>query len=88
MTTGPDSPSVRRERRILPGALALRPKLIMAFAAMALMFGRTMIYFKVWRVHRHMPLLLANFLSALFVWLAENIGTFTKTWLYPHQAQG
>jgi uncharacterized membrane protein YoaT (DUF817 family) len=58
------------------------------FAAMALMFGRTMIYYKVWRVHRHMPLLLANFFSALFVWLAENIGTFTKTWLYPHQAQG
>jgi uncharacterized membrane protein YoaT (DUF817 family) len=58
------------------------------FAAMALLFGRTMIYFKIWRVHRHMPLLLANFFSALFVWLAENIGTVTKTWLYPHQAHG
>jgi uncharacterized membrane protein YoaT (DUF817 family) len=58
------------------------------FAAMVLLFGRTMIYFKVWRVHRHMPLLLANFLAALFVWLAENIGTITKTWLYPHQANG
>jgi uncharacterized membrane protein YoaT (DUF817 family) len=57
------------------------------FAAMAVMFGRTMIYFKVWRVHRHMPLLLANFFAALFVWLAENIGTLTKTWLYPHQAK-
>jgi uncharacterized membrane protein YoaT (DUF817 family) len=58
------------------------------FVTMALMFGRTMIYFKVWRVYRHMPLLLANFFSALFVWLAENIGTLTKTWLYPHQGQG
>lgn len=58
------------------------------FATMALLFGRTMIYFKAWRVHRHMPLLLANFFAALFVWLAENIGTLTKTWLYPHQAQG
>jgi uncharacterized membrane protein YoaT (DUF817 family) len=58
------------------------------FAVMALLFGRTMIYFKIWRVHRHMPLLLANFFAALFVWLAENIGTVTKTWLYPHQAQG
>jgi uncharacterized membrane protein YoaT (DUF817 family) len=58
------------------------------FAAMALLFGRTMIYFKVWRGYRHMPLLLANFFSALFVWLAENIGTITKTWLYPHQAHG
>jgi uncharacterized membrane protein YoaT (DUF817 family) len=58
------------------------------FVAMALLFGRTMIYFKVWRVHRHMPLLLANFLAALFVWLAENIGTVTRTWIYPHQANG
>jgi uncharacterized membrane protein YoaT (DUF817 family) len=58
------------------------------FAGMALLFGRTMIYFKIWRVHRHMPLLLANFFAALFVWLAENIGTVTKTWLYPHQAHG
>jgi uncharacterized membrane protein YoaT (DUF817 family) len=58
------------------------------FAAMALLFGRTMIYFKIWRIHRHMPLLVANFLAALFVWLAENIGTVTKTWLYPHQAHG
>jgi diguanylate cyclase (GGDEF)-like protein len=37
MRADPDSPSVRWARRILPGSFALRPKLIMAFAAMALM---------------------------------------------------
>ncbi len=32
-----------------------------------------------------MPLLLGLFLVALFIWFAENIGTFTATWIYPHQ---
>ncbi len=30
-----------------------------------------------------MPLLLAALLTAFFLWLAENIGTATGTWLYP-----
>lgn len=58
------------------------------FAAAILLFGRTMIYYKVWHHHRPMPLLLAAFLTALFVWIAENVGTITKTWLYPHQLTG
>ncbi len=58
------------------------------FAAIALLFGRTWIYYKIWRVHRRMPLLLGLFLVALFVWIAENLGTVTKTWLYPHQMAG
>jgi uncharacterized membrane protein YoaT (DUF817 family) len=28
------------------------------------------------------------FLVALFIWLAENVGTATKTWLYPGQKNG
>ena len=32
-----------------------------------------------------MPLLLAFVLIAFFVWIAENIGTFTGAWLYPDQ---
>ena len=58
------------------------------FAAAALLFGRTTVYFKVWRVHRAMPLLLGLVLVSLFIWLSENIGTFTRTWLYPSQLQG
>ncbi len=57
------------------------------FAATGLLFARTVIWFKVWRVHRPMPLLLAAFLCALFVWIAENVGTLTKTWIYPHQVK-
>jgi len=58
------------------------------FAVAALMFGRTWIYYRVWHVYRRMPLLLGTFLVALFVWIAENLGTLTKTWLYPHQMAG
>jgi uncharacterized membrane protein YoaT (DUF817 family) len=55
------------------------------FALAALLLGRCWVHFKVWRVHRHMPLLLGFALVALFIWLAENIGTFTAAWVYPHQ---
>jgi uncharacterized membrane protein YoaT (DUF817 family) len=27
-------------------------------------------------------------LVSLFIWFSENIGTFTKIWLYPSQRQG
>ena len=58
------------------------------FAATVLLFGRTWIYYKIWHVHRRMPLLLGLGLVSLFIWIAENLGTMTRTWLYPHQAQG
>jgi uncharacterized membrane protein YoaT (DUF817 family) len=58
------------------------------FLATAILFGRTTVYFKVWRVHRRMPLLLGFFLVTLFIWFAENIGTFTGAWLYPNQLKG
>jgi len=58
------------------------------FLAAALLFGRTTLYFKVWRVYRRMPLLLGFLLVTLFIWFAENIGTFTGMWLYPSQLKG
>jgi len=58
------------------------------FAAAALLFARTTIYFKVWNDYRSMPLLLGLGLVTLFIWFAENIGTFTRTWLYPSQQHG
>jgi len=60
----------------------VRPALFVAIAAL---FGRAWIHYRVWQVRRAMPLLLGLFLVALFIWLAENIGTLTRTWLYPHQ---
>jgi uncharacterized membrane protein YoaT (DUF817 family) len=58
------------------------------FAATALLFGRCWVFFKVWRRWRRMPLLLGFTLVALFIWFAENIGTFTAAWMYPHQRHG
>ena len=33
-----------------------------------------------------MPLLLGFVLVALFIWFAENIGTFANAWRYPNQS--
>jgi len=58
------------------------------FAWAIWLFGRTSVHFKVWTSHRSMPLLLGLVLVSLFIWFTENIGTFTKTWLYPSQRLG
>lgn len=58
------------------------------FLAAAVLFGPATIHFKVWRVHRRMPLLLGLVLVALFIWFAENLGTFAKAWVYPNQKGG
>ncbi len=48
---------------------------IALFGAMAFLFGRTWLYYKIHHRHRRMPLLLGLFLVALFIWFAENFGT-------------
>lgn len=58
------------------------------FAAMILLFLRTRIHFTVWKEQRWMPLLIGWLLVALFIWFAENIGTFARAWTYPDQAGG
>jgi uncharacterized membrane protein YoaT (DUF817 family) len=55
------------------------------FAATVVIFGRVRIYFTTDRTTLHMPLVVAAFLSAIFLWIAENIGTATGTWIYPDQ---
>jgi uncharacterized membrane protein YoaT (DUF817 family) len=58
---------------------------LLLFVLAAVLFGRTTIHFRVWRADRRMPLLLGLVLVALFIWSSENIGTYTKTRLYPAQ---
>lgn len=55
------------------------------FALAAVLFGPATVHYKIWRVHRSMPLLLGLLLVALFIWLAENIATFANAWQYPSQ---
>lgn len=61
---------------------------IALFAAIAILFWRTRVYFTVWRQQRWMPLLLGWLLVALFIWFAENIATFARAWSYPDQLDG
>lgn len=55
------------------------------FGATALLFWRTRVWFRPLAVYRSMPLLVGFFLVALFIWFAENIGTFAHAWAYPNQ---
>lgn len=58
------------------------------FAATALLFWRTRVYFTPFRRESWMPLLLGWFLVATFIWFAENIATFAHAWSYPSQRHG
>lgn len=55
------------------------------FAYVLAVFWKTAVRFQVYRTERSMPFLLTVLLTALFVWIAENVGTFTRIWLYPSQ---
>lgn len=57
------------------------------FAYVFVVFFRTKVRFQVYNKERSMPFLLTVFLTAMFVWIAENIGTFTHIWLYPNQME-
>jgi uncharacterized membrane protein YoaT (DUF817 family) len=56
------------------------------FAAAVVLYGRTEVGYVVYRKRRRMPLPVGFGLIAFFIWVAENIGTYTKGWLYPGQA--
>jgi uncharacterized membrane protein YoaT (DUF817 family) len=57
-------------------------------AFVVLLWWRTVMHFRVWRVTLRVPLLLVFVGVAVFIWLAENIGTWAGAWLYPHQEGG
>ncbi len=58
------------------------------FVVTAVLFWRTRVWFKPFRRARSMPLLIGWFLVAVFIWLAENLATFSRAWIYPSQAHG
>ena len=58
------------------------------FAASALIYGRCLFYFRPDCAERPMPMLLGILLVALFIWFAENLGTFARAWVYPSQGDG
>lgn len=61
---------------------------LVLFAATIALYFRTWVHFRVFRFRHRMPLLVGFLLVALFIWLAENIGTWSRAWLYPGQENG
>lgn len=61
---------------------------IVLFIASAFLYGPALIWFKADEIHRPMPLLMGLGLVAIFIWFAENIGTFARAWTYPSQEAG
>jgi uncharacterized membrane protein YoaT (DUF817 family) len=61
---------------------------LVLLAVTALLFWRTSVSFRPLKTDRSMPLLIGFFLVALFIWFAENIGTFAHAWTYPNQLAG
>jgi uncharacterized membrane protein YoaT (DUF817 family) len=55
------------------------------FAFSALIWWRTWVQFTPDRKVRRMPLLISALLVAVFIWIAENLGTFATAWVYPNQ---
>ena len=68
------------DRSFTPGSLQVGK-------AVAL-YGPSVIWFKADEKHRWMPLLVGMVLFSLFIWFAENIGTFARAWTYPSQKKG
>ncbi len=58
------------------------------FVFLFYLYFRTHIYYKVTDTYYKMPLLLGFLLVTLFIWLAENVGTFSSAWFYPEQLEG
>ncbi len=58
------------------------------FAATLLIYGRTWVSYRPHAMRLRMPLVVGFTLVALFIWFAENLGTFGGAWVYPDQAGG
>lgn len=57
-------------------------------ALIVVLWWRTSMHFRIWRVTLRAPQLLVFAGVATFIWFAENIATWAGAWLYPHQEGG
>jgi uncharacterized membrane protein YoaT (DUF817 family) len=58
------------------------------FGTTAVLFWRCQVWFRPLGSPRSMSLLVGFGLVALFIWFAENLGTFARAWTYPSQSDG
>lgn len=57
-------------------------------AATVAVFGFCTMHFRVFRRRLRMPLLVTFVGVALFIWIAENVATWSNAWQYPNQEHG
>lgn len=57
------------------------------FGCILLFFWKTNIYFTINEKMRKMHFIIAGFLAAFFIWIAENIASYLNVWLYPDQVE-
>lgn len=58
------------------------------FAVLGVLYFPSSMHYRVFRFRHRMPMLVAFLLVALFIWIGENIGTWSRAWIYPDQADG
>jgi uncharacterized membrane protein YoaT (DUF817 family) len=61
---------------------------IALFVALGVIYWRCMMHYRVHRFWHRMPILVAFGLVTFFIWIAENLGTWSRAWLYPGQMDG
>ena len=67
-------------------ALHFLPDIRLAlFAATVILFFRTRVWFHIGDNDYWMPMVVAGAFTSFFIWVAENVGTRTGTWIYPGQ---
>jgi uncharacterized membrane protein YoaT (DUF817 family) len=57
-------------------------------AFVVVLYCRSWVHFRLGVQNRRMPTLLGMFLVSLFIWLAENVATYARIWVYPQQSDG
>ncbi len=55
------------------------------FVFSLIIFWKTKVHFTIIKTRRSMSLVIGFLLVSLFIWFAENIGTFARVWIYPNQ---
>ena len=57
------------------------------FGLILFFFWKTNIHFTVMEKVRKMNFIIAGFLAAFFIWIVENIASYSNVWLYPDQVE-
>lgn len=55
------------------------------FLATGVLFWKTRALYTINKTARSMPILLSFLLISFFIWIAENIATYARIWIYPSQ---